>query len=104
MSDRGDQTEITLVFPLSVQSDLMESAIKKSKKDTRRRGIRRRESRPDTSVGVVADENQKKMNKKRLNAAVEIGKPPPISWKMIKKIDSSWLEKKRHTPPRNSAP
>ena len=35
------------------------------KKDTRRRGIRRRESRPATSVGVVADENQKKMNKKK---------------------------------------
>ena len=31
------------------------------KKDTRRRGIRRRESRPATSVGAVADEDQKKI-------------------------------------------
>ncbi len=37
-------------------------ACKDEKKDTRRRGIRRRESRPDTSVGAVADEDQKKIH------------------------------------------
>ena len=41
------------------------------KKDTRRRGIRRRESRPATSVGAVADGDQKNRFK--------------FSWKMIKK-------------------